>query len=309
MMFDSLRRIPWRSAMLQLSGRINWTIREPSSTMPYPLDVSGIVEREAVDYRDGVPVVRSRITGQLYQNAMTVCFVALSAWDRVTGQADQDADVQSFDQQVMWLMDNQRQGAWSCPVPIPQYGLGAGSISAMTQGLALSVLVRACQLWPDKRSEIERVMDEAAEVLCKSVDNGGCTSHSLASMPFLEEVPSPGSPHILNGAVFALFGLQEACRILPWLERPANEALCALSQVIHSYDIGYWTSYDLASKTPASLGYHSLHCAQMRVLASRNPEYPSFADAAHRWTKYQRSLFRRSRAFLEKSIDVWRQVR
>ena len=121
----------------------------------------------------------------------------------------------------------------------------------------------------------------------------------------LEETVADRPTAILDGMIFAIFGLQDYCFACPDEEGPA-ETLAALyaslERLLPRYDLGYWSRADLYSAEPpmpASAFYHGLHVAQLQVLAelTGRPVYRSFEV---RWRQAAASPLNRGRAFLNK---------
>jgi hypothetical protein len=157
----------------------------------------------------------------------------------------------------------------------------------MTQGQGASLCIRAYTVTGDGRwLECAR---RALELMVADIADGG-TARRTSEGTVLEEVPSSQPQTILNGFLFAVVGLYDfqlargSSAISHWLD----QSLTTLRQVLHRYDAGYWSLYDL-SGTIASPFYHDLHVAQLHALAS------AFPDDARLFTQYA-SLFARQRA-------------
>lgn len=174
-------------------------------------------------------------------------------------------------------------GGWRYPVPVNRYRVAPGWYSAMAQGLAASVLIRAYDMAGDQ-SYLDAA-GAAVTLLVKPVSAGGCADYDRLGRPFLEECPSEPPSHILNGAIFALIGLAEHERRLGGgHSRPAAERLAAQQQ---DYDTGYWSRYDLRFPAPATRAYHTLHISLLEVAERLLPGY-GFSRTAARWRSYLR---------------------
>lgn len=211
--------------------------------------------------------------------------------------------------QATFLRDAQRpDGAYRFAFPWVKYGAGAGWISAMAQGEAISVLLRAEREQP-QQGFLDAAL-RAARPFAFAVADGGVTWFGRNGDTFFEEIAEPCAPHVLNGCIFALFGLWE-------LQAPVREAwrgnlidACVQTLVrwISRYDTGWWTLYNLMRSAGghahvATLKYHAFHVAQFRVLAEMFGA-SAFAEAADRWEHYARRRGSRARVIMDACISV-----
>lgn len=168
------------------------------------------------------------------------------------------------------------------------YGLGVTWYSAMPQGEAASVLLRAYALTGDL-TYVEAAK-RSLEPLQRDVRDGG-VSYLRGSDVFFEEAASAERPvHVLNGHLFAAFGLWEVLEhgfgnaALRELHAGAVETL---RRWLPKYDLDGWSRYALAvdeNSVPhiATLMYHQFHIAQLTVYAAMTGE-AVFASYAARW--------------------------
>jgi hypothetical protein len=108
--------------------------------------------------------------------------------------------------------------------------------------------------------------------------------------PVLEEAPCDPPSQILNGWIYALWGLRDVHLALGdddagdrWLE----SARC-LGAVVGRYDVGWWTRYSLYPHRLADLAkpfYHRLHATQAEVMF-RLTGIDAFGQTASRWRAY-----------------------
>jgi hypothetical protein len=205
--------------------------------------------------------------------------------------------------QAAWLRDHQQPtgvpGLYAFEFPWSKYGAGAGWTSAMAQGEAISVLLRAHGLEP--RDGYADAALRAAQPFRTEIARGGVVWESGPEL-FFEEIANEHAPHVLNGCIFALWGVWELWKRTdePWLQIQIERCVTTLAAWIPRFDTGWWTRYSLllsATDRPhlATLKYHQFHIAQMRVLATMF-ERPLFAQTAERWARY--AVARDSRARL-----------
>ena len=174
--------------------------------------------------------------------------------------------------------------------------------SGLAQGQGLSVLVRAFHETND-----ETYMDAANQVFdsfCVSTDNGGVVVIDEKGNTWIEEyIVSPPS-HILNGFIWALWGVYDYYLITG--SRSAQEifdrSVNTLVENLHRYDLGYWSLYELSDvniRNIASAFYHKLHTVQLDIMYDLTGE-DTFLKYADRWESYQNRAINRWRAFIRK---------
>ena len=182
-----------------------------------------------------------------------------------------------------------QKGAWLYDIPSP-YRSKRPWVSAMAQGEALSVLVRAC-LVAENPSRYEEAAQLAVQPFFHALEEGGVTSRDDSGRVYLEEYPSDPPSHVLNGWIFALVGLREYADAFgdKKADSLATEALASLVAALPEYDTGYWSRYDLFDgfriSFLASRFYHLLHIAQLRAMCQATEE-EVFDQVADRWADY-----------------------
>jgi hypothetical protein len=199
--------------------------------------------------------------------------------------------------QAAWLRDRQSAdgilGLYRFEFPWIKYGAGVGWCSAMAQGEAISVLLRADSIAPGQGFSEAAV--RASVPFYADIGSGGVVWRDGRDC-FFEEIANEHAPHVLNGCIFALWGLWELWKRAgdETARRLVNACVTTLLRWLPCYDTGWWTLYSLmrsASGTPhvATLKYHQFHIAQMRVLATMF-DASQFGQAAQRWTAYVERL-------------------
>jgi hypothetical protein len=261
---------------------------------------------------EGLVVTRTP-TGDSYRNPVSMSLYALarhtharsSGWHDDT-RAERPADIRALLRQACWLRAAQDgNGGWRYPVAVPRYGVRPGWYSAMAQGLAVSVILRGYTLTRE-RSFLDACAG-AKELMLRPLSAGGCAHYDELGRPFPEECPSDPVGHILNGAVFALFGLLELGG-RPGAGEDTGRAADRIRDTLTGFDLGYWTRYDLRHRAPASLAYHCLHVSLLtaagRLLADQR-----WLTTATAWDGYTRGPVRRLRAAAAKGRFVLRERR
>lgn len=242
----------------------------PGRLSGYYSDLSHKTEWPGPIDHAGLPLYQSP-GGKYIYNPIVVLQNALDHWDRGLGSKRRSAQhLASFLQIAGWALDSQDDnGGWEIWSLL---GItGALPYSAMAQGEAMSVLVRAFPATGDD-AYLEGARRALAPMLLPIKEGG--TSWRTSEGLILEEIPLRVPKTISNGWVFALYGLYD--RTIIDDSQEAQEALeAALSAMLarlHMYDAGFWSFYD-TSGTLASPFYHRLHIAQLEALELSYPEH------------------------------------
>jgi hypothetical protein len=126
--------------------------------------------------------------------------------------------------------------------------------------------------------------------------------------PVLEEVGDSSPPsHVLNGWIFALWGLRDVAHAFDHEECAQRFELSAecLRRVLPRYDVGWWTTYSLYPHPVPDLAkpfYHRLHVTQMELMFVLT-DAQEFRAAAERWREYDRRI-RAAAAVASKAVFV-----
>ena len=187
-------------------------------------------------------------------------------------------------------------GAWPHPEPYHHtFPLRTGWVSAMGQGQTASLLVRL-----NSESPNERFVEAALRGL------RAMPVAPLGGGEFPEEFPTERPSYVLNGGLFAIWGLYDTWKALADEEvgARARAALDTVADNIGRWDTGFWSRYDLYPHpipNVASSAYHLLHQSQLETTLLIHPR-DELRAALERWRAYERSAFNRRRAFAQKSL-------
>ena len=176
---------------------------------------------------------------------------------------------------------------WPYRVSLPKYAAPIPWYSAMAQGQIASVFTRAFQHQADERwADLARralapVLTAGPQGFLTETENG----------PVLEEVcPTAAPSHILNGWIFALWGVRDVAVALG--DDDANHLLAAttdcLVRTLPRYDTGRWSRYSLYPHPRTDLAkpfYHRLHVTQLTVMHALTG-IAEFSEVAQRWRSY-----------------------
>ena len=264
------------------------------------------LERRIFLDAQGIPYVQYS-AGKSY-NATTVSLIGLLAYDRfLDGRKEKDRT--QFLQIAQWLRAHQDEscGCWAHDFDLTHSTLDetmhAPWASAMTQGLALSVLTRAYALGGD--AGFLHAAKRGMLPFEKPVQQGGVRREFLGfapaadamSMPFFEEYPTQPDPsYTLNGFMFALLGLYDLAQTgNVEAGRLFADGMRTLHAALPLYDLGDGSSYDLTHLTRAprgvhrDLGYHLVHITELNALGSATQD-ATLLWYRDRWNGYGNRL-------------------
>lgn len=198
-----------------------------------------------------------------------------------------------------WLVLHQdQQGGW--PIPVTrQLASGAlqldpGWYSAMAQGQAISLLVRAYVRTLSKKYLTAAL--RATELFSVSSEDGGVRAVFSGKYVWYEEYPTIPSTFVLNGFIYSLFGLYDLKTVT---DRQGDstttilfqEGLLSLKAMLPLYDTGSGSVYDLrhfslgSAPNLARWEYHEVHINQLLTLATISDDH-IFKTIAKRWIGY-----------------------
>jgi hypothetical protein len=176
--------------------------------------------------------------------------------------------------------------------------------SALAQGQGLSVLVRA-----HRDTGEARFLDAAERAFLsftRGTEEGGVLHRDAAGRTWLEEYIVQPPTHILNGFLWAAWGIYDyhLCTGHARARALWEESVETLKQTLPSYDTGFWSLYEhsgTAIRMIASQFYHGLHIVQLRIM-HRLTGADIFRETADRWQEYRASILKRLRARIHKIV-------
>jgi len=212
--------------------------------------------------------------------------------------------------QAEWLIKNLEEndkGFWVWKHRFPWHykkWLKSGWFSAHSQGTGISLLVRLYKETSDKRCL--ETAQKAFVSLDAEIKNGGVKYIDPESGVWLEEYLISPPTHILNGYLWALWGVWDY-----WLltkdenaKRLFDDCVKTIKKNINLYDCGFWSLYDLsqqALKMVASHYYHGLHIVQLKATAIISGE-KIFGDYALKFEKYRNNFLYRQLSLIYKAV-------
>jgi hypothetical protein len=249
---------------------------------------------------NGIPRAWYRVTGAAYWPAYIAWYGLVQLGNYLRRGEKECLDL--FLRQVNWLEKHavvRSDGAVVWPMnfdyPNGAIVLKAPWISAYTQGLVISALVRAWRL--TKRPELMELLRHSAKVFELDVEDAGVRiwldGHSLYT-----ETPGGPMPGILDGFLSSLIGLYDLHVETedPVVGRLFDDGIAGLKYALPRWDYrGKWSLYNCAYLSPPA--YHNLNCLLLEVLAGLSKQ-PVLADYARRWNVRKLSAMDRTEIYL-----------
>ncbi|MGN6318229.1 D-glucuronyl C5-epimerase family protein [Trinickia sp.] len=178
---------------------------------------------------------------------------------------------------------------WSMPV-VPAFGITkAPWISALTQSVAISTLLRAYQYTGNQR--YKNAATAAFRWLTVPVNRGGLRSTDIGT--WLEEYPTQDSKmkngHVLNGNIWALFGVWDYYRVTRDSKAKAlfDAGVQAIKRNMDWFDLGYWSVYSHQDRVSTVNGLYMQFIVQQMYAIARITRDPFFDAIAHKWERAQ----------------------
>ncbi len=274
----------------------------PGELKGYFNDMTGKTQWIGQCDSEGLPVSRLS-NGTTIHFPILLCQKALGHWDLWLLER-RDRDREEFLKIACWLRDTQDSaGGWDTWTALGQPRKYA--YSAMTQGEAISTLVRAHRLTNDP--SFATASEHAMVGMRRSLQDGGVCIYE-ADHVILEEYPGTRRDTVLNGWLFAFFGVRDYLLQLPNadVESFYRRTLRSLIEMLGDFDAGYWSYYSSGSQRLASPFYHRLHLSQLEAL--RQVEDSSVIQSTYdRWAAYDRNSFYRAWAVFVKGYQKLRE--
>jgi hypothetical protein len=205
--------------------------------------------------------------------------------------------LEGFRTAANWLkehlcVDHHGVGRWLYPFAVSGRQLHVPWCSCFSQGLGISVLLRASQLFPDQ--DFQRELAAAADLFRVPVSESGVLWEG-DGLVFLEEYPEEPPSHVLNGMIAGMFGLNEYHRVTgeAWARELFDRCVKTLKSVLPRYDAPDGVKYDLASPSLISSDYYCYVVQQLLALYAMTGD-PFFRRWAKRWRRKSRRLWLRS---------------
>lgn len=211
---------------------------------------------------------------------------SLANWNAYTLTSD-DAYREAFLANARWFLANQVDGQWRWDIDVPSRELKAPWISGLSQSLGISVLLRAYQTTGDT-AYLDAARD-AFSWMTKPLADGGLAV-ATAGGTFIEEYPHATAPsHVLNGHMWALFGVWDYYRVTRDPEALAlfQAGITAIKAEKDWYDVGHWATYDHRNRISMVTGMYMQFIVQQLLALGTITNDSFFTDLGKKWRNYQ----------------------
>jgi hypothetical protein len=181
--------------------------------------------------------------------------------------------------------EDERHCVWWHRFDEPKYGIEPPWASAMAQGEAISLYLRLGQALA--RPSLLDSAYKAYRFMQVPVEDGGVRRRDYQGNLWLEEYPSKEPSFVLNGFIYALFGLYDLYRVGRDTEvkQDIDECIDTLVARLSDFDSGYWSTYDLQKHELVRYYYQkNVHVPQMAVLEALTGN-PLFGHYRERWQR------------------------
>jgi hypothetical protein len=295
-----------------------WNTRLPIGSQFQPLE-PGHLKGYFIDYsakahfkgptKAGVPQVDFGGENGLQTYPIHLAQMALGyyeVWLKTNGSDMKGQFIQLAD----WFVSHQTHrpngvGGWEAHINLPKiYALEPPWISAMGQGQAISVLLRAHQMVGNGR--YLSAAQSAVKAFDYVIEEGGVKTVEKDGSVFYEEYPSRRYSHVLNGFIFSLWGLYDYFHYSRESSVKAlfDKGVETLEKYLPRYDLGYWTRYDLYPariKLISSFFYHQLHIDQLDIMHQITGKV-FFQQMSDRWKRYRDNKLMKIRYLIDKVV-------
>lgn len=238
--------------------------------------------------KDGIPFINHN--NRSYYAPITVIQYAIMQYDFYTRGVNPDEAKKIFLNCVNWLENKSEPFKDTIIIRheyYEQYDIAEGWVSGMVQGQLISVFLRAYQL-EDKEKYLDishKVFNsfylEYEEGGFKRIDENGCL--------WFEEYPTATPSYVLNGFIYAMFGILDYYRVTGNIEAKNmwDSCVVTLERNLYKYDVWYWSMYDQLKKQLVSYYYQkNVHIPLMKIMHQLTGN-----DMFHRYAvKWQKNL-------------------
>jgi heparosan-N-sulfate-glucuronate 5-epimerase len=231
--------------------------------------------------------------GGLQYNPVTIAQYALACFDEYMITKDVKYR-EAFLNNVQYFKDNKKEMfddliGYPLNFKFPTYKLKPPWYSGMAQGHIISVLARAYYLTGDK--SLLPMIRKIKNFMMIPASAGGTATRTPEGYIWIELYPSQKPSYVLNGFLFAVFGLYDYINLFPEDLKAREEYRQCLSSIRYSikfYDTGDWALYDRYSgrkPRPVEPPYMIIHIRQLEQLYRMTGD-SFFKDVSKRWLSY-----------------------
>jgi len=249
--------------------------------------------------------------GEQY-NPVVISLYALSQYSKFVATTETQYKG-AFLNQANWLVhnldENEEFGVWNYNFDWNIYECKAPWVSAMAQGLGISVLLRA---W--KVTSNERYLEVARKALASfevPISEGGVVYIDGKGDTWYEEYPCPKRTQVLNGFIFALIGVYEFYEYTKSVKARYifDKGVQTLKNRLKDFNLNLvlfkWSRYDNKYGIYSGKMYHDVHIKQMEKLYEITGEQ-IFDHYRGKWGTYKKEYAKPYRVIRVTGIIIFR---
>jgi hypothetical protein len=279
--------------------RAAFTPQDPTSG--YYNDLRVFVAERAQTPAEGASVLEQMTSDRRLANPVSIAQLGLGAWQSA-GDDERWLDVTHG--AAHWLAaELAPAGRLEFRFPVRStYRIDPPWISAMAQGEAASLLVRAATTFDDPG-----LLELAGVAVGAVLDEGTGLVSATGEGPVLQEYPTSPPAHVLNGWIYALWGLYDVAHATGSARHAAafEEGVATLVARLPRYRTRLrWSLYDLYPHPVANVAspyYHRLHAELLASLDIQHP-HPTLQHFAAAWSASSSGAVPRAVAVARKGI-------
>nr|HET6905120.1 D-glucuronyl C5-epimerase family protein [Ktedonobacteraceae bacterium] len=265
-------------------------VKSASELLLYPVDMSRFLSLAQITVdATGIPS-NGNPAGH---HPTAIARVALAHWNQYQATHD-DIHREAFLKQAFWLLEHEAHisddaGGWPISSPHPDVPTSGPWLSALTQGIAISVLLRAYQL--THQEAFFEVACRAVRTFERDILDGGVTVPIDNEGIFFEEVAVYPAAHMLTGFIFGLLGLLDYLALTDdaRIREVVQRSHATMHGLFDEFDGGFWTYTHLLRRSLASPAHLALQVALLEALAGYS-DCDRCTAFVLRWKGYQRRL-------------------
>ena len=217
----------------------------------------------------GVPLINDG-EGNLYYSPVNICQYAFMVHaDFIEKKNKKDSQTLAACMKVLEYSktETEKTVCWIQGNYNKRYDIKPPWVGAMDQGQALSFYTRYYEV-----SKEDYYLNQAKKIAAYfdiNIENGGFKRFDENGNIWFEEYPSSKPSFVLNGFIYAIYGLIDFYRVTndKKIKKTIDQCFITLKESIHLYDSGYWSYYDQLKKELVRYYYQkNVHIPQLESM-------------------------------------------
>ncbi|HCI78613.1 MAG TPA: hypothetical protein DHW02_02865 [Ktedonobacter sp.] len=263
------------------------TERHTLESHRYPLDMASLVSKDYQNLHLAQDFLHTDY------DATIIAQAALFHWNSYLSTEDENA-LHAFLAHARWLVEHEVRldtdmGGWPSVAAHPDSYNHSHRLSSLTQGCALSVLIRAYILTHE--GMFLAVARHAVQTFMRDILDGGVNTPVGKHGVFFEEIAIYPASHGLQGFLFGVIGLYDCANITQDadMESLIQRSLATFHDFLDEFDTGFWTRSELLRRQHSTRSELSIQVALLDALSALS-QCTHCASLAGKWRDYQQRL-------------------